>query len=118
MNLKLLNWAKNLGNKNENDDKNNEFYKNMNKKTNRRNLTLNNFYKKYNIDKDKNENEIYINNTPKNNKNENNNQILIKRYKDLYNSYIKLEKIYNNTLKEIEYLKNNIEDNNTFINNK
>ena len=116
MNLELLNWGKNLGNKNENDDKNDEFYKN--KKTNRRNLTLSNFYKKYNIDKDDNENEIYIYNTQKNNKNDNNNQILIKRYKDLYNSYIKLEKIYDNTLKEIEYLKNNIEDNNTFINNK
>ena len=118
MNLELLNWGKNLGNKNENDDKNDEFYKNKNKITNRRNLTLNNFYKKYNIDKDNKENEIYINNTPKNNKNDNNNNILIKRYKELYNNYIKLEKIYDNTLKEIENLKNNIEDNNTFINNK
>ena len=124
MNLELLNWGKNLGN-NEIDDNNYEFYKNKN--INRKNLTLNNFYKKFNIDNDINENEIYTN-SPKNDmkinnqkenqnyKNDNNN-ILLKRYKDLYNNYIKLEKIYKNTCKEIEYLKNN-NNNNTFNNNK
>jgi len=126
MNLELLNWGKNLGS-NENEEQNYEFYKN--KKINRKNLTFNNFYKKYNIDNDDNENGIYVNNSPKNdikinnqtgnqnNKNSNNN-ILLKRYKDLYDNYMKLEKIYKNTCKEIEYLKNNLNNNNTFNNNE